>query len=801
MKATSCTKFFYSEERQTRALEIQKLSSDLDAFQVPATKAILSGESGLRPYLYTKSYAEAEDETICIIHSSGTTGMPKPVNLTNGFFAVIDNLSGLPWPAGRRPVPFFHLSRQDLVLTTTPFFHLMGLIGMLYAMFHDISCLIGPEKPLSVEYCIEIMQTARPTAAMYPPSVLEDLSNSEKALACIKGLKAIYYGGASLSAETGNRLQQYTQVITAIGTSEIGWIPSLVPEDPADWGYFEWNESFGIDMQHVGEGLCELVIQRLPNNRGFQGIFHTFPDINTYPTKDLYTRHPTNPKLWKFHGRKDDLIVLSNGEKFNPVGMETTIEGHPFVRSAVVVGQSRFQAALLVEPTPDAPEMASKTFIEAIWPAVQVANQTMSAHGRVMKNKISLASQDKPFKKTPKGTTMRRAAIQDYEKEIDAIYAAGLDDDLDIFLPETIDQEGVAEYIRQIFCHVLDTTEIENTQDIYSAGLDSLMTIQVSRILQKGVQLRRPEAKADAITPQAIYGNPTVSQLSQAVMGILEGKAQLGVPREEKIQILVKKYTADLPVNQTRPQNTRPLPSTIILTGSTGSLGTYLLYSLLGQESVTKVYCLNRSDAESRQKKGFEEKGLHLDANIWQEKVEFLQTSFDEPRFGLSVAKYTELLESVDVIIHNAWKVDFNHSVDSFESTHIRGIRHFVDFSLNSRYNAHIHFVSSIGTVGGWTPEMGDSVPEKPMDDISVVLPQGYSESKYVSECICLEASRRSLVPTTVHRVGQIAGPTTANGQWNPHEWLPTLIATSKAIGKVPQNLGSMAVDWVPVVR
>ena len=784
-------------------MEIQKLGLGIDAFQVPATKAILSGEGGLRPYPYTKSYVEAEDEILCIIHSSGTTGMPKPVNLTNGFFSVVDNLSEIPWPAGRRPVPFFNLTQQDLVLTTSPFFHLMGLICMLYSIFHEVTCLMGPEKPLSVDYCIELMQAARPTAAMFPPSVLEDLSNSEKALACIKNLHAIYYGGASLSTEAGNRLQQYTQIITAIGTSEIGWIPAVVPENPADWGYFEWNESFGIDMQHVGDGLHELVIQRLPNNRDFQGVFHTFPDIDTYPTKDLYTQHPANPKLWRFHGRKDDLIVLSNGEKFNPVGMETTIEAHPFVRSAVVAGQSRFQASLLLEPNSDVPEMPSKAFIEAIWPTVQVANQTMSAHGRIMKNKIGLASQDKPFKKTPKGTTMRRVTIQDYEDEINSLYDAGLDDNLDIPLAETIDGESVTDYIRQILCHVLDKTEIENNQDIYTAGLDSLMTIQVSRMLQKGIKLRRPEAKADAITSQAIYGNPTVSQLSQLLMGILEGKAQLGVPREEKIQSLVKKYTADLPVNKTRPQNqnTRPLPSTIILTGSTGSLGTYLLHSLLGRESVTKVYCLNRSDAESRQKKGFEEKGFHLDATVWQEKVEFLQASFDEPRFGLSAAKYRELLESVDVIIHNAWKVNFNHSVDSFETTHIRGIRHFVDFSLNSRCNAHIHFVSSVGTVGGWTPDMGDSVPEKPVENLSVVLPQGYSESKLIAERICLEASKRSLVPTTVHRVGQIAGPTTTNGQWNPHEWLPTLIATSKAIGKVPQNLGSMMVDWVPVVR
>lgn len=95
---------------------------------------------------------------------------------------------------------------------------------------------------------------------------------------------------------------------------------------------------------------------------------------------------------------------------------------------------------------------------------------------------------------------------------------------------------------------------------------------------------------------------------------------------------------------------------------------------------------------------------------------------------------------------------------------------------------------------------MGGLIPEVPMEDIAVVLPQGYGESKHIAERICLEASQRSHVPTSVYRVGQIAGLTTARGQWNPQEWLPTIIATSKAMGKIPDRLGSTAVDWVPVV-
>lgn len=726
--------------------------------------------------------------------------MPKPVYLTNGFFMTMDAIPWLHWPEERVPASIFHLSAQDRALFTTPFFHLMGFLSFVSSIFYNVPAIIGPDKPLSVEHLVGLMRATCPTAGLFPPSVLEDLSHSDEALECLKGLDFVCFGGAPLAPETGDRLRQYTKVISVIGASEIGWIPAFVPEDENDWSYFEWNPAYGVDMQNTGDGLYEMVIPRLPNGRDFQGIFHTSPDRDVYRTNDLYTRHPTNPNLWKFYGRQDDVIVLSNGEKFNPITMELIIESHPLVSRALVVGQSRFQAALLIEPTPELPDMDLEAFIEAIWPTVQAANQTIAAHGRVMKNKIGFASKAKPFKTTPKGTTQRRAVLRDYENEINAIYEAELKN-LGNGLPETVNQGSVAEYARQTVVQVLGISDIPSNQDLYSAGLDSLMTIQCARAFQRDICTRNPDVKHDAITPQTIYANPTVEQLARVLYGILKGETEASVPRAEKIQDFVAKYIADLPAYQNGHPRSRPeLPSTIMLTGSTGSLGSYLLYDFLKTPSVSKIYCLNRSDAEIRQKKSFDEKGLRVDAEEWAKKVEFLQASFGEPRFGLKEDKYQYLLHSVDTIVHNAWKVDFNHSVESFEETHIKGVRRFVDFSLKSQYRAHIHFVSSIGTVGAWTSEMGPLVPELPFEDSSVVLEQGYGESKHIAERICFEASRTSQVPTTIYRVGQIAGPTTSSGQWNPHEWLPTIVATSKAIGKVPNKLGSMEVDWVPVV-
>lgn len=729
--------------------------------------------------------------------------MPKPVYLTNGFFGTIDAVTRLQWPPGRQPNVPTRLGQHDLVLTTTPFFHIMGLVPLVLSIFHGTSALIGPEKPPSVDFLVELMRKGRPTTAIYPPSLLEDLSHSDEALACLTELRTVYFGGAPMAPETGDRLRKYTHVVSVIGSSETGWIPAMVPEDPGNWNYFEWHPEYGPEMQATGNDLYEMVLRRQVS-RDFHGIFHTFPNIDVYRTNDIFTQHPTIPSLWKFYSRGDDVIVLSNGEKFNPVTMETIMEGHPLVSKAVVIGEFRFQASLLIEPTFDVPKEETKRFIDEIWPAVQAANMTAVAHGRVMKSKIGLASKTKPFKRTPKGTTQRRAVLRDYEKEINAIYSAGPEEELKYYLPDTLDEASVRRYVRQTMAHILGKADVSIDQDFYSTGLDSLLTIQASRVIQEGIHLRRPDVQAELMTPQTIYVNPTVEQLSRVVRAILEDNVQqTGIPRGEKIQRLVEKYTADLPLRDEHfLQSNKEAHSTMILTGSTGSLGTYLLFNFLCSPFASKVYCLNRrSDAESRQKQSFEEKGLHVEEEDWNNKLEFLEVSFGEACFGLDEAKYQELLESVDTIVHNAWKVDFNHLVDSFEHDHICGVRRFIDFSLQSQHNAHLHFVSSISTVGAWTADMAPSVPEVPIEDCAVVLPQGYGESKYIAERICLEASRRCRIATTIYRVGQIAGPTTASGQWNQHEWLPSIIATSKALGQVPNRLGAMEVDWIPVVR
>ena len=41
----------------------------------------------------------------------------------------------------------------------------------------------------------------------------------------------------------------------------------------------------------------------------------TIDGVDAFNTNDLFSQHPTNPNLWKIHGRVDDQITHSIGEK------------------------------------------------------------------------------------------------------------------------------------------------------------------------------------------------------------------------------------------------------------------------------------------------------------------------------------------------------------------------------------------------------------------------------------------------------------------------------------------------------
>ncbi|GFP54213.1 hypothetical protein ACSS6W_001890 [Trichoderma asperelloides] len=237
--------------------------------------------------------------------------------------------------------------------------------------------------------------------------------------------------------------------------------------------------------------------------------------------------------------------------------------------------------------------------------------------------------------------------------------------------------------------------------------------------------------------------------------------------------------------------------ATVILTGSTGSIGSYLLDALLDQWHVRKIYCLNRAeDGEAAQTKASGSRGLDTD---WIEpRIEFLRADLSQPDLGLNPIKYDEMLERTTHIIHSQWPVNFNWDLSTFEP-HIQGVRRLLDFSYASPKKAQLLFLSTTGSVSHLSSSK--PVPERPCDVLSPDL-NGYNASKLISELI-IEDEVRSTGEgnAAICRVGQVSGPVEKEGGvWNKQEWVPTMIASSKRIGFLPSDLGALdSISWIPV--
>ena len=143
----------------------------------------------------------------------------------------------------------------------------------------------------------------------------------------------------------------------------------------------------------------------------------------------------------------------------------------------------------------------------------------------------------------------------------------------------------------------------------------------------------------------------------------------------------------------------------VLLRGSTGSLGSYILDALISNSNISKVYCLTRGeDGQARQTASFMDKGL----KPLFSKVIFCPFDFTNPLLGLDA--YQCLQEEVIHIVRNAWDVNLYRPLSAFITPHISGVRYLIDFCAGSSCNPQLMFVSTQSTSLG-LPMMADSYP------------------------------------------------------------------------------------------
>ncbi|KAI8961835.1 acetyl-CoA synthetase-like protein [Daldinia sp. FL1419] len=798
---TDCRFIAHSPEFQESVNSWKKLH-DLKSLVVAPERDFYHNE---QPFAieYGKTFEEAEWDPYCVLHTSGSTGFPKPIVCRQGWLGAVDSFYNVPPRNGVHLWTVELTKRSERYIFPMPFFHAAGMyISVFLGLFCGRPIMLPiTSKPLRPDILCEYIKYAGPgTSTLLPPSILEEMSHVPEHVEALKKLSVAMFGGGNLTARAGNSLvKQGVHLANLISATEAPY-PFYFQEDPNLWQYFHFDvELGGMDFRPSGtdKDVYHLFFVRKGRDPGAQGVFYTFPELNEYDSKDMFRPHPTLKDHWKYAGRSDTVIVFSNGEKLNPVTTEDIVAAHPELKGVLVVGQDYFQPAMILEPHHHPQnEQEEKEFIDRIWPLVVQANKESVAHGRIERDFIMFSKPEKPLLRAGKGTIQRGLSVKLYQDEIDELYKkAESDQQANAPTLDISSESALLQSIQNLFTTRLDSPELAPDTDFFSAGIDSLQVINASRLLTAGLKAAGVNIDHAALAPRVVYSNPNFQALASYIYSLVHsGGAQTTNEAEEAIKTMkaqFDKYTKDLPAANT----TKPPPlddgQTVVVTGTTGALGSYLLHFLIADRKVQKVICLNRSkDGASRQAASFEERGLNADFR----KCEFLQADLSLPDLGIGGERYNALLGSVDRIIHNGWPVNFNIPLSTFEP-HVRGVRHFVDFSAAAAKRVPVVFISSIGTVEFWK----GSVPEAQITDFGV--PGGnYGRSKMVSSLILDEAAKVSGVPTASIRVGQIAGSRYEKGLWNKQEWLPSIIASSVYLGMLPGDMGRFdTVDWMAI--
>ncbi|KAF2098480.1 acetyl-CoA synthetase-like protein [Rhizodiscina lignyota] len=760
-------------------------SRPLEEILIPELEAMLDGPAP-EHIPFTKDFEDIRRKPLVILHSSGTTSLPKPIGFTHGCMS-----SGM-WgyldykPKDGLPVSVStSYASPPIWLCAFPLFHAAALLWATLKPIYLVQTLIfpPPDQIVNADLCARIISLTGTKAAVAPPAILVELQKDVAYYPALRQLQNIATSGAHMPLDAGNNIQALgPNISNFMASTETSFAPChRIYGD--DWQYIWFIDGFGVELQQdPGTDLYELVYirdDRIQKER--QAVFDNFPRLQEYRTKDLFRRHPDPQKsyLWMYAGRKDDVIALVNGEKFNPLALEEVIDSLPEVTVCAVFGQDRDQAVLLVDPNEklaNDPNFDDSKYADDLWPAVAKANELLPAHGRIQKGFILVTKHGRPIIKTPKGSLMRRKTFEAYEKDLDEVYRKqgsiltnrhangvnGMNGDASV--PVTRAEDVTASTIRQIIHQVTDISGLEDDQNIFMAGVDSLHVIRLAQLFSNTVL-------GSNVTSTTIYNNPTIAELTEAVRsGVNDRK----VNTDEIASELLSSLSSSLPLSPRK---------VAILTGSTGNLGSYLLSSL--RKSFDKIYCLVRRNAGQS-----------------DDQVVYLPYDVSHPLLGFSFDQYTTLLHETTHILHNAWLVDFNQPLQSF-IPHIHGVKHLIDFASRGHHSPRIFFISSISAVMDHpSPAL---VPETISSNIDVSQLNAYGASKHIAERLLTLAGERSGIQSTILRLGQIAGPVLAgtsvsHGVWNIREWLPSIIASSEHIGAIPDELGLQdGIDWIPI--
>ncbi|KAK6086972.1 male sterility protein [Seiridium cupressi] len=704
------------------------------------------------------------NETVYIIHSSGSTGLPKPIYQKQ--IAALSNYS---------------VNMDMEAFITLPLYHNHGICNLYRAIWSRKPIhLYNADLPLTSDFLIRIMRAHKFEIFYGVPYALKLMAEADEGLNLLAQLRTVMYGGSACPDDLGDLLVDHgVNLISHYGATEVGQLmTSFRPAGDKGWNYVRESDKLSPFLYWLPQGpnLFECCVRQ-----GWPAKTATNMEDGSYRTKDLFELHPTIPRAWKYIARLDDTIVLVNGEKFNPVVAEGKIRSSRLVTEAVVFGAQQPYLGILIVPSQVTTGKSPAEVLEIIWPVVDAAQEGSDSFAKLSKDMVVILPHGIDYPRTDKGSVIRQAFYKTFAKEIETAYDISTASSADA---RVMTDEELRQQLRNLVLKTLPEAEFDDDTDFFGLGLDSLQAIQIRAGVLKSVKT------ASKLTQNVVFDHPSISKLSAYLLGTADNTNGAEANLEAEMKALVERYS----------DFSQPAPTSgqfVLVTGSTGSLGAHIAAKLVRDPTVERVYCLVRAkDTESALRRTTESMTLrkvYHDLSLAERRKIFsLPSDFSRNDLGLDISVYREICSSLRAVIHSAWSVNFNLKLSSFEKDNVAGVKNLI--TLCQKGAGAFNFCSSVSAVARHPDENG-AVPElQPKPEWAQGM--GYAQSKSVAEAICARAAEWAGIPVRVLRIGQIVADT-AHGIWNATEGVPMVIQSALTVGALPRLREDPS--WTPV--
>ncbi|KAH6635416.1 hypothetical protein B0J18DRAFT_418741 [Chaetomium sp. MPI-SDFR-AT-0129] len=664
-----------------------------------------------------------------ILHSSGTTGLPKPIVLSPRYPLLYASCHELPDDDEQQPTAWTNLS-------TLPLYHGFGLLAPCLSLSVGMACCFPPSSIIPAGFStMALLEAFDCRSLMTVPSIVGELldmlpatnvadgngngssNGTSSPLRRLRALEFLAVGGGALAPDRREALHNAgIRLINHYGVTEIGplapiFLPRAEEYHNNNWRFIRLRSDLDLQLLPAPGSPGRWRLVGWPVGWGGK-MFEIQDDLERNPNSNL-DPDPDAPRSGhvqvRILGRTDDVIVLKTGEKVLPQQLEAALHAQPFVQTAVCLGQGQFEVAVLIEPRHGAGVEVDNnnnegSFVNDIWEFVETrVNPMLDRHARLAsKAAIIIKPPHKPIPRTDKGSVNRKMVHDVFADELQVAYAAMENETAGDGLGFVSAAEGdIVSGLRKMVLHVLaigsdhdnDHRHIDTEQDLFEWGMDSLQALRLARQVRSSITSLlsdlgpAPAPGGRVFSAEFIYRNPSITKLTRAVQQqLLPGSL---VPEDTT-------RGRDSDTEQARSSQMRSLAATftarmqaprlvVLLTGATGTLGVNVFASLAKRTDVSKVIIVGRKSRSSattadaneptkessansvviRLRAALSTAGISLKDDQWS-KVEAVEDS-ELLQPTAAPATLSRVAAQVTHVVHMAWPMDFRRNLASFD--------------------------------------------------------------------------------------------------------------------------------------